>query len=459
MSIYAFECRYHSVIGSPVGGTVTTGIGDIYNYKGEVEQALSCYEISLGIYDEFEWEIEVIVVLNKISKVYHVTGYLEDALIYYKTALSRAEKIENKILISNILLNLIILLVDGKLTDDATEYLNKLHSIQEENEYQIIKQRYKIAQGIVLKDNSRLLSRMKAQDIFKEIAEDEIIDHEISILAMFHLLDSLLFELSLSGNIDVLDEAKNLLIELQNIAEKQNSHSLLAKTCLLESKLALLEINFDKAATEISKALTIAQTKGLTSLAMLISIEQDNLLKQKEKWEAIILDDLPFSKRIEMAKMENLFDFMIDYKYFSSSDIVPEYPILLTIVSEDGMSLFTSLFDETIKIDSFLVSGFLSAINNFGEEVFAVSGSIETIKHQDYTILIKQRETFLFCYVYKGQSYYAIQKLEEFLDNIISNKDIWSNFEDHQIILKDLDVSTSEQIESFAKSIFLESSK
>ena len=31
--------------------SVNIGIGDIYIYKGEVEQALNCYETSLGIYD------------------------------------------------------------------------------------------------------------------------------------------------------------------------------------------------------------------------------------------------------------------------------------------------------------------------------------------------------------------------------------------------------------------------
>ncbi|MBA7482519.1 hypothetical protein ES707_18010 [subsurface metagenome] len=335
---------------------------------------------------------------------------------------------------------------------------DKLNSIQEENEFQIIKQRYKVAQGIVLKDSSRLLSRMKAQEIFKEIAEEEIIDHEVSILAMFNLLESLLYELSLSGNIDVLDEVKNLLMKLQKIAEKQNSYSLLAKTSLFESKLSLLEMNFDKATIEISKALTIAQSKGLTSLAILISIEQDNLLEQKKNWAEVILDEIPFSKRIEMARMENLFDFMVDYKYIKSSDIVHESPILLTIVSDDGISLFTHLFDETIKVDSFLVSGFLSAINAFGEEVFAASGSIETIKHQEYTILIRQREKFLFSYVYKGQSYHAIQKLEKFLNNICTNKDIRSNFEIYKTTHRSLDESTLELVESYLKSNFLESS-
>ena len=71
---------------------------------------------------------------------------------------------------------------------------------------------------------------------------------------------------------------------------------------------------------------------------------------------------------------------------------------------------------------------------------------------------MRQREKFLFSYVYKGQSYHAIQKLEEFLNIIILNKDIRSNFESYKTTHRSLNESTLKQVESHAKSIFLESS-
>ena len=439
--------------------SVRIGIGDIFNCKGEIRQALNNYEASLNIYDSLGFELEVVEVLNRISRVYQVTGNLEDALIYYKVALSRAEKNENQILAASILYNLISLLIEWDLINEAKEYLDKLHSIQQENEYQIINLRHKIAQGIILNCDKRLVSRMKAQEIFREISEAEIIDYEIFILAMFNLLETLLFEFGLTGNGEVLDEVKSLLLKLQQIANKQNSYSLLAKTSLLESKLALLEMNFEKAAIELSNALTIAQTKELTSLAILISLEQDIFIQQKNKWKEVIQDEIPLKNRIEIAHMENLFEFMVDNKFLKSTDIKQEYPILLMVNSEGGMNLFTNLFDKNIKIDSFLVSSFLSAIDSFSKEMFASTGSIETIKHQDYTILIKSIDKLSFSYVYKGHSYHAIQKLEEFIKKIMINKEIVSKFEDLYLNINGLDDSTAKKLDSYSKSIFLDGSK
>jgi DNA-binding MarR family transcriptional regulator len=45
-------------------------------------------------------------------------------------------------------------------------------------------------------------------------------------------------------------------------------------------------------------------------------------------------------------------------------------------------------------------------------------GSIERIIHQDYTILIKAVGEFLFCYVIRGHTYSAIQRLDTFVDTV-----------------------------------------
>ncbi|MCK5183084.1 MAG: hypothetical protein KAQ95_02175, partial [Candidatus Heimdallarchaeota archaeon] len=70
-----------------------------------------------------------------------------------------------------------------------------------------------------------------------------------------------------------------------------------------------------------------------------------------------------------------------------------------------------------------LLSGFISSINAFFKEVFDTSGSIERIKHQELTVLLKPVESVLFCYVFKGQSYSAIKKLEEFI-LMLQNKNV-----------------------------------
>lgn len=63
--------------------------------------------------------------------------------------------------------------------------------------------------------------------------------------------------------------------------------------------------------------------------------------------------------------------------------------------------------------------------NSFSAEIF--SESIDRIKIGDNVILIKPIEPFLICYVIKGQSYSALQKLSRFSDAIKWKTEIWDS--------------------------------
>jgi hypothetical protein len=66
----------------------------------------------------------------------------------------------------------------------------------------------------------------------------------------------------------------------------------------------------------------------------------------------------------------------------------------------------------------------MSAFNAFTGEIF--SKSIDRVKVGENTILINPIEPFLACYVIKGQSYPAQQKLTRFSDTIKTTEEIWN---------------------------------
>ncbi len=103
-----------------------------------------------------------------------------------------------------------------------------------------------------------------------------------------------------------------------------------------------------------------------------------------------------------------------------------------------------------------MIGGFLSAINSFSKEVFNVSGSLERIKHHEYTILVKNVDKFLFCYIYEGQSYYAIQKLEDLINWIQKKENIWRQLKDFQETRMGLDTTSIADVSAFVNSLFLE---
>jgi len=101
---------------------------------------------------------------------------------------------------------------------------------------------------------------------------------------------------------------------------------------------------------------------------------------------------------------------------------------MLLILKQTGQPIFNKNFLQSkFSKDESLLSGFISSINAFFKEVFETSGSIERIKHQELTVLLKPVEAILFCYVFKGQSYSAIKKLEEFILLLqVEREDTWS---------------------------------
>lgn len=91
-------------------------------------------------------------------------------------------------------------------------------------------------------------------------------------------------------------------------------------------------------------------------------------------------------------------------------------------MDNSGATYFNHTF-AAIWDHSDLFSSFMSAFNSFSDEIF--SKSIDRIRIGENTILINPVEQFLACYVIKGQSYPALQKLTRFTKAIRENPEIW----------------------------------
>ncbi|HDZ17032.1 hypothetical protein LCGC14_1931930 [marine sediment metagenome] len=103
--------------------------------------------------------------------------------------------------------------------------------------------------------------------------------------------------------------------------------------------------------------------------------------------------------------------------------VIEEEPILLIIMDNSGATYFNHIFIANWD-HSDLFSSFMSAFNTFMDEIF--SKSIDRIRVGENTILINPVESFLACYVIKGQSYPALQKLTRFTEAIRENTKVWN---------------------------------
>ena len=135
---------------------------------------------------------------------------------------------------------------------------------------------------------------------------------------------------------------------------------------------------------------------------------------------------------------------------------VDEQSILLMIIAEGGVLIFSYPFSEEWKFDDELFGGFLTAFNSISDEIF--SEGLDRVKFGNQTVLMEQVANFSICYLFKGQTYQAKQKLTKFVEEIQNNKSLWQSLEDHYEASQILELRESPQLELLITEIFMSKS-
>ncbi|MFX0064808.1 MAG: hypothetical protein ACFFC7_21750, partial [Candidatus Hermodarchaeota archaeon] len=216
------------------------------------------------------------------------------------------EGIGNNLHTSLPLFNLVQLSVLIESREQTHSYLQQLQKINNKEDNKHIRQRYLVANALVLKRSSRLRDRSKAEELFEQVAEEEVIDLELTVIALLNLCDILIDELRLSGSSEVLGEVQAHVSQLFNIAKEQHSYWLLVEIYLLKSKLALLELDMQGAQRLLEQAQFTALERGLYHLLIKVLSEQDKFHSQIKQWELLIGRNAPISELLELAQLEDL---------------------------------------------------------------------------------------------------------------------------------------------------------
>lgn len=309
---------------------VQNGIAIIYAYKGESDQELKHYLKSLAIYEAMGNQRRISVLLNNIGTHFGEQGDFRSATDYFERSLNFARKNEFDLQISETLYQSIRLFVNDLPSETVRSYIDELQEINERNEdIPKISQRCRLAEAVVLKARGRLADKVTApkifQQIFREIAKEDVVWLELTVEAMINLCELLLFELETMGNGNTLSELHELSQRLLTIAKEQNSYLYIVETYLIQSKLKLLELNLDEARQLLTQAHIIAKEKGLYRLERLISMEHDSLVSQLSTWEKIITQKPPMSEFIKLTQVEDLITRIIHKRMYQNEEEVLAY--------------------------------------------------------------------------------------------------------------------------------------
>jgi hypothetical protein len=179
---------------------------------------------------------------------------------------------------------------------------NKPIDSRVENKLSHLKNQLNMA--IILKNKPRARDKFEAQKIFQDIIEEEIINHELTIFAMFNMCDLLLDELTMYNGEEVLNDAQELSKRVYTIAKEKNSQTLIIEALLLQQRFELLNGNLKVALGFLEQAETLAYENNLESLVNKVSSEREMLDYELSRWRTLSKDNIGLLEKIDRLKFK-----------------------------------------------------------------------------------------------------------------------------------------------------------
>jgi len=212
-------------------------------------------------------------------------------------------------------------------------------------------------------------------------------------------------------------------------------------------------LKLDEARQFLTEAQRIADKYGIQYYAQKVSNEHDKLLEKLETWESLKKTEAPVSQRLELSAVDTDLEYMLTRRTITPPEVVEEEPIVIFIMAKGGVPVFTHSFTNEWKRDTDIFGSFLSAFTSFSDEFF--SKGLDRAKFGEDTILIQAAGKFSICYLFKGQSYLANQKIAKFTEGVQNSASIWQTINRFYETSQFLEIGDNFALESLVSDIFI----
>ncbi|MFX1242656.1 MAG: tetratricopeptide repeat protein, partial [Promethearchaeota archaeon] len=428
--------------------------GAYYMTIGEMDKSLKYYIKSLELFKKIKGKgLNVAILLNNMGNLYGERGEYELAVEHLEESINLYEQIPY-CNIETPIESLITLAAEHGDNERAQKYFHRLEDIRNQKRNDDVEFIYKFDKALILKTSSRIRDKAKAQEILQELIETDTIYFGIIIKAHIHLCEILLMEYRIDNDNETLTELNHYIANLLTIAEKQHSYFVFCEVFILQAKLALINFDTKSARLFLTQAQKIAEFYSMKRLAMKISYEHDELLKHLDLWEKLKESEAPLTERWKFAGVNEQMDKMVRRRAIEIPELSDEEPVLLLIASEGGIPFFSQSFIKDKLFEDHLFGGFFTAINTFINEVF--SEGLNRASFGEYTLLMNSLSPFLMCYVYKGQSYSAQNRIKSFINEIKSNNELWEVINKFFQMNRKIHIRDIPSLESLIQEIFIQ---
>ncbi len=441
---------------------ILAGLANMVAMRGEITNAIKYSKEGLKLAKDLKIHAICPYFLFYLGLLNYFRGDSEEAEKYLKKNIEVSKKFKVENLSGMTFMTLTLFNLEQNFLEKSKIFLNQLEELEKRTENKIITLCHSIAKGKMLIESGRTRDRAEAETLLKSVVEDDIsaIQDNVSrqqhiilnLFALYHLCHLYLEELEMTNNLKIIDDINPLISHLFKFAEHFKSSMLHTEVKIFQAKLELIQMNFDNTKVLLTEGQHLAELDNNQFLAQVISNEHDRLLEQYEIWDNLKKTDAPFSERIKLASVEGILDRIQGKRSEEPIEVVNEEPVLLLILAEGGVLLFSFPFTKEWKFDDELFGGFLTAFNSISDEVFAEG--IDRVKFGQNTVLMNPVEDYSICYLFKGQSYAAKQRLIKFSDILKKKESIWQVLKKFEKTSQVVEVNDIPDIETLLEEIF-----
>ena len=436
-------------------GSLISNIGLIHMLRGDFDLALASFTQCLRIFEELGIQQNVAYHLDKLGNVYARRGDYNLALVYFYKTLEIMKQLKVETSIAKTLFSIISVSIYDNDLDNARQYLKQLQELNKDTSIPKIDLWARVAEALVLKSQENEQDIERALGLLKQIAEKEKINIEIYGDVLLNICDILLKQLQKTNQETYLKEIRKYLNLLYEMASKQDSFWLIAQANWLLAYLAVIELDMIKAQHMFTQAQLLAEERGFKKLAMNISNEFDNMIKQSSDFKSISKKDLSLVERVERSGFETIIK-KIKQNIVDDADLHAEKPVMLFILNPKGIPIYHQIFlQEKSQLNDNIIEEFISVIKNLIYDISKDKKPMQRIFHRELLVILKSFDDVNFCYVFDGHSYAAIERLEIIISSLQEQTSIfWNKILVHSKKDQTLDKLTEQGIKQFIDNLF-----
>ena len=282
----------------------------IYAHRGDLARSLNDANELIRVAKSYDDKRSISGGIYLLGLYYWFTGDLDISLGHLDGAIRiREENIKDLndfIWLANQLYLAIRVSIDKEDLKGAKEYFKRLEEIKELIPRDLmINDLYRLIKACILKSSMRFRDQGMAEDLFREIIEEEGYQFVYKLRALIEFCELLLVELKVTSDITIIGEIKPLLEKLIGMTRKSGLYFWLIEAYILQGKIALVMFDMESAQRYLTQAQHMAEKYGYIGLADEISNLHEAMMEKKDTWEKMKKINAPFSDRMELARLDD----------------------------------------------------------------------------------------------------------------------------------------------------------